>query len=160
VDKKKTDWNKVKTDYLKGLSREEICKKYGLNYKTLDTRINSHKWIDEARKIKGKSKEKLQEKLSETLADRQAQAIQMQESDFLKLVGRCKVVIDTAEIDDLSSIANVLDKSYKNIRQALNIRDTATDLNVTVHKKKTPAEIDAEIAREFLKEIEEIKNKK
>ena len=74
----KTDWEKIKGEYLKGMSRKDICKKFNIKYGTLDNQIKRGNWKQIERNIELKTTEKLEEKISDSISDIQAKFVKKQ----------------------------------------------------------------------------------
>ena len=145
----KHDWNKIKIEFLKGKSREEICKEFGVNYNTLDTRIKRGEWTKAERTIERKTNEKVIEKISESLAEKQARAILQQEehSDFI-LEETIKLYKNNPDyLGHIKLLADTIEKAYKLKRQAIGLKDE-TDLNLVL-KRKEKTYSDEELAEEL-----------
>lgn len=147
----KTDWEKIKAEYIGGKSREEICTEYGIKYKTLDNRIFQGKWNEQIKEFKEKVREKTIEKASESLADRQAKAIleQFEHSDFL-LDESIKLYKSNPDyLGHVKLLADTIEKAYKLKRQAIGLKDE-TDLNLIL-KRKEKEYTDEELKEELKK---------
>lgn len=59
------DWQAVKKDYLKGLSQDELVKKYGINKNTLNVHITGENWTDDRDKMVTVSNKKIIEQTAE-----------------------------------------------------------------------------------------------
>lgn len=147
----KPDWTKIKAEYIGGKSREEICKEYGIKYKTLDNRIFMDKWNEEAKEFKEKVKEKTIEKAAESLAEKQAKAILDQEkhADFIieEIINSYKKSPDQQGY--VKILADTLEKAYKLKRQAIGLKEE-TDLTL-IMKRKEKEYTDEELKEELKK---------
>lgn len=147
--KAKPDWNKIKTEFLKGKSREDICKEFGVNYHTLNTRAIRGKWNQKLKDVESKTNQKVIEKISESLAEKQARAILQQEehSDFI-LEETMKLYKNNPDyLGHVKLLADTIEKAYKLKRQAIGLKDE-TDLNLVL-KRKEKTYSDEELAEEL-----------
>lgn len=126
-EKKSPDWKKIKTDYLKGISRKEICKKYGVKYETLSTRIRQGSWAKQKIVIKQKVNKKTTEKLIESLSDRQARMILKQETDSMVFWQKSLDFLQlSADPSEGKTSVEMFREAVKLARQALQISDKIT----------------------------------
>jgi len=152
--KSSPEWNKIKKDFLNGVPRRDICEKYGLSYATLNRKIHIEEWVKSKEKIIRKTIEKTEEKIIESLSDKQAKYTIEQEKKFALLVAKTLEALEQDPcIENYKTASDILDKSYKNIRQALGMRDIPQDVNLSIHKKKTPAEIEKEMVKSLMEEL-------
>ncbi|EIE01412.1 hypothetical protein [Leptospira licerasiae] len=77
--------DKVKADYLKGLSREEICSLYKITYKQLDHYIRSQNWNEKRREITRKT----EEKFADLIADSKARALAEMNEEAREIIQNC-----------------------------------------------------------------------
>ena len=152
----KTDWEKIKGEYLKGLSREEICDKYKIKYSTLNKRITRDKWNDKRDKIALKVSQKLEEKISDSISDIQAKFVKKQFEFFNEVfddeIQKYKALKSSS---DYSLPTNDLKEAVRMARQAINLFDskneTTGNLNiVNKYKELTAAELEAELLKRGL----------
>ena len=122
----KPDWNKIKLEYLKGMSREEICKKFKVKYDTLDTQIKRGKWVELDRKIDRKTTDKLEENISDILAERQTKVIERQFRVSEKIMDFLETELDSPskDLQKIYSIVTTLKDTIKINRQSVNLNDT------------------------------------
>lgn len=145
----KHDWKKIKSEYVKGASRESICKDYKLNYGTLNKRIVRDKWNDERDKIMAKVSQKFEEKISESLADKQAKFVEKQFSFFNKVFDDEVTKYDSLkDSPDYKLVMNELKEIVKLARQAIGLTDAKTESTVTINKYKELS--DEEIEKELI----------
>lgn len=139
--KKKHNWDKIKIDYLSGKSPKELCKKYKINNKTLDTHINKGKWKNEKDEIKGKSRGILGEKIALSLAEEQEEYIIEQKKNAKSVLVKFNLLLNTIDnAGDLKSLTDALDKANRIIRQALNMPDEY-NLNVNMPRPVFTSEV-------------------
>lgn len=62
---KTTPWNKIKAEYLQGVTPKELAEKYGLTSKQVSNKANSEKWTIESKQIKEKISKNSQDKIQE-----------------------------------------------------------------------------------------------
>ena len=152
----KPDWKKIKLEYIKGKSREEICKEYELKYPTLHSRIVRENWNAELHKIETKVQQKLEEKVSDSLSDKQAKFLERQYKLSEKILNRLEVEFDNSDkLMDLSTAVNTLREGIKLGRSSLNLFDTKTETNTNVnivnkYKELSDSEIEAELIKRGL----------
>lgn len=56
----RTEWNKIKAEYLKGIKPKEIAEKYGIRPKLLHDRASQEGWVAERKRIAENIGEKVQ----------------------------------------------------------------------------------------------------
>nr|DAH54509.1 MAG TPA: RNA polymerase sigma-E factor [Caudoviricetes sp.] len=64
MTKRLTPWNKIKAEYLQGVTPKELAAKYNLTAKQISDKANEEKWVAEKAKISENIREKV-EKLIE-----------------------------------------------------------------------------------------------
>lgn len=130
----KTDWDKIKTDYLKGMSRKDICKKYDVKYGSLDNRIKRENWKQIERNVERKTTEKLEEKLSDSLSELQAKFVKKQYEFFNEMfddeINKYKALKSSP---DYKVVMTDLKEVVRLSRQAINLFDTKTETNANVN---------------------------
>ncbi|TGM87937.1 hypothetical protein [Leptospira licerasiae] len=77
--------DRIQADYLKGLSREEVCSRHGITYKQLDHYIRTQKWNVKRREITRKS----EEKFADIVADSKAHALAEMNEEAREIIQRC-----------------------------------------------------------------------
>ncbi|MCR1794884.1 hypothetical protein [Leptospira sp. id769339] len=76
---------RIQADYLKGLSREEVCSRHGVTYTQLDHYIRKQNWNDKRREITRKS----EEKFADLIADSKAHALAEMNEEAREIILRC-----------------------------------------------------------------------
>lgn len=152
----KHDWEKIKTEYLKGISRRDICEKYKVEYQALSTRIKNGKWKKLKDQIEQKIDQKLEEKISDSISDIQAKFVKKQFEFFNEVfedeIQKYKALKSSP---DYSIPTNDLKEAVRLARQAINLFDskteTSTNLNiVNKYKELSIEEIEAELTKRGL----------
>ena len=152
----KTDWEKIKSEYLKGMSRKDICKKFTIKYGTLDNQIKRGNWKQIERNIELKTTEKLEEKISDSISELQAKFVKKQFEFFNEVfddeIQKYKALKSSS---DYSLPTNDLKEAVRMARQAINLFDskneTTGNLNiVNKYKELTAAELEAELLKRGL----------
>ena len=128
----KTDWSKVEFDFIyNNLSREELCKKYNINYKTLDKHIENGQWVKKRSEILGKAKDKAESIFQDELANRQIKVKNHREingykdiESLDKAISKIQIEIDMGTLDNanlLSTMINTKQKVYDGIFKSLGL---------------------------------------
>ena len=152
----KTDWEKIKGEYLNGLSREEICDKYKIKYSTLNKRITRDKWNEKRDKIVLKVSQKLEEKISDSISDLQAKFVKKQFEFFDEYFDdEIKKYKSLKHSPDYKLTMNDLKEAVRMARQAISLFDnkteTSANLNiVNKYKELSIEELDAELIKRGL----------
>ena len=60
---KTTPWNKIKADYLNGVTPKELAEKYKVKAKTIHEKSSKEKWVSEKTSISKNVQEKVQERI-------------------------------------------------------------------------------------------------
>lgn len=60
---KTTPWNKIKAEYLQGVTPKELAKKYGLTAKQVSDKASREDWVIEKSKINEKTRENIQDRM-------------------------------------------------------------------------------------------------
>jgi hypothetical protein len=125
---KRIDWKKIKADYLAGLPRREIMKKYTVSYDTLDSRIKNEHWTDKRRKFDEKLTNKLTDKSIERSVNSEADEILKVRAQFgatAAAIGR-KISSDFRLVSDpvkLKAMTGALKDCYEVYHKAKGIPD-------------------------------------
>jgi uncharacterized protein YjcR len=130
----KHDWKKIKTEYLKGISNKEICKKYLVKENTLNSKIQRENWKDLRTEIEQKTHSKTTEKLSDSLSELQAKFVKKQYEFFNEMfddeINRYKALKSSP---DYKVVMTDLKEVVRLSRQAINLFDTKTETNANVN---------------------------
>lgn len=99
-----TQWNKIKADYLNGVTPKELAEKYDLDINKIYKKIENDKWASELREIKGKIGNDVQELIKELTNIALAtllKVIQDPESDNKDKVSASKAILDVSGLKSL-----------------------------------------------------------
>jgi CRISPR/Cas system CMR subunit Cmr6 (Cas7 group RAMP superfamily) len=99
-------WNKIKVDYLNGITPKELAEKYKLTAKQIHDKANRDSWVKEKTSIAEKTRENVQERIKELTN--------------LALETLCEVINDpeTSSRDKVSASKAILDVSgLKTLKQ-------------------------------------------
>jgi hypothetical protein len=102
--KQKTDWQKVKRDYIAGKKPAAICEKYNINYNTFTKQRVSGNWLE----IKKKNNKKITIKQAEIIVKNTA------ESDSNR-IGRIKEQANKEWLDAKEKAVASYEKSQKSV---------------------------------------------
>lgn len=109
-------WNKIKAEYLQGVTPKELALKYRLDVNKLYKKIENDNWTSEAREIKGKIGNNIQDKI-EKLTNKALKTLENVLDDELAdhnvKVQASKALIDISglkqqRIDGVSNISNIV----------------------------------------------------
>ena len=96
---KTTPWNKIKADYLNGVSPKELAEKYNIGIDKLYNKIDNDSWAKEKTEINGNIRNSVQERIKdltnlalETLCN----VINDPESDNKDKVSASKAILDVS----------------------------------------------------------------
>ena len=128
----KIDWSKVEFDFIyNNLSRDELCKKYNIKYKTLDSRIHFYKWNEKIRENQEKARKKTESIFQDELANRQIKVKNHREingykdiESLDKAISKIQIEIDMGTLDNanlLSTMINTKQKVYDGIFKSLGL---------------------------------------
>lgn len=82
----KTDWNRIKSEYIAGgISQRQLAKKYNLPWSTLQKRANREKWADSRKEACNKTVQKVIQKTAERKADNAALAADIKRKGLIIL---------------------------------------------------------------------------
>jgi len=101
---KTTPWNKIKAEYLQGVTPKELAEKYQLKAKQISDKANQEKWVAEKTKIYENVRENVQERiqgLTNLALDTLVEVINDSETEKHVKVSACKAILD---ISGLKSI--------------------------------------------------------
>lgn len=152
----KHDWKKIKTEYLKGNSNKDICKKHSIKENTLNSKIQRENWRELRTEIEQKTHSKTTDKISESLSDIQSKWVKKQfeffEEYFDDEVSKYKSLKHSP---DYKPAMADLKEAVRMARQAINLFDSKTEStgNMTVvnkYKELTKEEIQEELVRRGL----------
>lgn len=123
------DWVAIRTEYESGVSRKEICAKYGLYYNTLDSKIRREHWNETRKNVARKVHEKCTNKIVQKKADEAVSNIDRLEKVQSRLIGlieRCMDEMDesprikTLDLERLANASNTLGDSKILVKQEQN----------------------------------------
>ncbi|WP_010572180.1 hypothetical protein [Leptospira kmetyi] len=112
----------IRIYFLRGVSREEICEKFGLTYKKLDNLIQGNNWNEHRKEISGKLRKELEGKivtdLTQTLARLNEESVIF--LDFLK----SRILDEEVSNLDLSFLFKSRNTVIKELLRSLGQPDT------------------------------------
>ena len=122
---KATAWNKIKADYLNGVTPKELAEKYKMDVEKVYKKIENDKWASELREIKGKIGNDVQEKiknLTNLALDTLCKVINDPESDNKDKVSASKAILDVSGLKSLKQeVSGVSGVSVIVNRQAVQV---------------------------------------
>jgi uncharacterized protein YjcR len=101
---KVTAWNKIKADYLNGVTPKELANKYKVKAKTIHEKASKEKWVAEKTSICKNVQEDVQEKikeLSNLALDTLKEVINSPESDNKDKVSAARAILDVSGLKSL-----------------------------------------------------------
>jgi CRISPR/Cas system CMR subunit Cmr6 (Cas7 group RAMP superfamily) len=101
---KTTPWNKIKADYLNGVTPKELAKKYSLTPKQIHDKANRDSWVKEKTSIAEKTREDVQERIKEltNLAlETLCEVIKADDSKYQDKVSASKAILDVSGLKSL-----------------------------------------------------------
>lgn len=99
-----TLWNKIKADYLNGVTPKELAEKHKIDINKLYKKIENDKWAVELREIKGKIGNDVQERIKEltNLAlETLCEVIKAGDSKYQDKVSASKAILDVSGLKSL-----------------------------------------------------------
>ncbi|MBR5012627.1 MAG: hypothetical protein IKY15_01670 [Clostridia bacterium] len=111
---KVTAWNKIKADYLNGVTPKELAEKYKIPAKSIHEKASKENWVDEKASIGKNLKEDVQAKikdLTNLALDTLCKVINDPESDNKDKVSASRAILDVSGLksikQDVSGISGV-----------------------------------------------------
>ena len=111
---KVTAWNKIKADYLNGVTPKELAEKYKIPAKSIHEKASKENWVDEKASIGKNLKEDVQAKikdLTNLALDTLCKVIKYPESDIKDKVSASRAILDVSGLksikQDVSGISGV-----------------------------------------------------
>ena len=102
--KKVIAWNKIKAEYLQGVTPKELAAKYNLKPKQISDKANEEKWVAEKAKVSENVRENVQEKiqeLSNLALDTLAKVINDPRTKKSIKVSACKAILDVSGLKSI-----------------------------------------------------------
>ena len=109
---KATPWNKIKADYLNGVTPKELAEKHKVEIEKLYKKIENDKWAVELREIKGKIGNDVQERIKEltNLAlETLCEVIKAGDSKYQDKVSASKAILDVSGLKSLKQEVTGID---------------------------------------------------
>ena len=109
---KTTPWNKIKVDYLNGVTPKELAEKHKVEIEKLYKKIENDKWAVELREIKGKIGNDVQERIKEltNLAlETLCEVIKAGDSKYQDKVSASKAILDVSGLKSLKQEVTGID---------------------------------------------------
>ena len=101
---KTTAWNKIKADYLKGVTPKELAEKYKIDINKLYNKIDNDSWAKEKTEINENIRNDVQERIKEltTLAlETLCEVIKAGDSKYQDKVSASKAILDVSGLKSL-----------------------------------------------------------
>lgn len=101
---KVTAWNKIKADYLNGVTPKELAEKYKIPAKSIHEKASKENWVDEKASISKNLQEDVQEKiktLTNLALDTLCKVINDPESDNKDKVSASRAILDVSGLKSL-----------------------------------------------------------
>ena len=106
---KATPWNKIKADYLNGVTPKELAEKYKIPAKSIHEKASKESWVDEKASISKNLQEDVQTKikeLSNLALDTLKEVINSPESDNKDKVSAARAILDVSGLKSLKQEVN------------------------------------------------------
>lgn len=126
---KTTPWNKIKADYLNGVTPKELAKKYSLTPKQIHDKANRDSWVKEKTSIAEKTRESVQERIKELTdlaLETLCEVIKADDSKYQDKVSASKAILDISglktqkhELENKGISIVVADKEHKKMLEDL-----------------------------------------
>lgn len=118
----KKDQQKIRFAYLQGSSREEICRKYKIDYKQLDNLIHRNGWKEDFEEIEGK----VREKTALSIISNASSTLARMNTEATELLDLIKKRIYDPEIsnEDLSYLIKSRNTLLRELLRSLGLPDT------------------------------------
>ena len=122
---KATAWNKIKADYLNGVTPKELAEKYKIPAKSIHEKASKENWVEEKASISKNLQEDVQEKiktLTNLALDTLCKVINDPESDNKDKVSASKAILDVSGLKSLKQeVSGVSGVSVIVNRQAVQV---------------------------------------
>lgn len=109
---KTTPWNKIKAEYLQGVTPKELAKKYGLTAEQVSNKAGRDKWTKQKNEIQQKTQENVQDKIQkyvDTIIDNLYNIVIDEDEKTCDRINAGKVIID------ISGLKNVKEKTAEEL---------------------------------------------
>ena len=106
---KTTPWNKIKADYLKGITPKELAEKYKIDINKLYNKIDNDSWAKEKTEINENIRNDVQERIKEltNLAlETLCEVIKAGDSKYQDKVSASKAILDVSGLKSLKQEIN------------------------------------------------------
>ena len=106
---KTTAWNKIKADYLNGVTPKELASKYKITAKQIHEKASKEHWVDEKASICKNLQEDVQERIKEltNLAlETLCEVIKAGDSKYQDKVSASKAILDVSGLKSLKQEIN------------------------------------------------------
>ena len=126
---KTTPWNKIKADYLNGVTPKELASKYKITAKSIHEKASKENWVDEKASICKNVQEDVQEKIK-SLTDKALKALEKviddNESKNIDIISASRAILDISglktqkhEVENKGINIVVADKEHKKMLEDL-----------------------------------------
>ena len=122
---KTTPWNKIKKDYLNGITPKELASKYKITAKSIHEKASKENWVDERASICKNLQESVQE-LTNLALDTLCEVIKADDSKYQDKVSASKAILDISglktqkhEVENKGINIVVADKEHKKMLEDL-----------------------------------------
>ena len=109
---KATPWNKIKADYLNGVTPKELAEKYKISIDKLYNKIDNDSWAKEKTEINGNIRNDVQERIKEltNLAlETLCEVIKAGDSKYQDKVSASKAILDVSGLKSLKQEVTGID---------------------------------------------------
>lgn len=122
---KTTPWNKIKADYLNGVTPKELAEKYKITAKQIHDKAFRDSWVAEKTSISEKTRESVQNRIKELTdlaLETLCSVINDPESDNKDKVAASKAILDVSglkslkqEVSGISGVSVVINREAVNV---------------------------------------------
>lgn len=123
---KTTPWNKIKSEYLQGVTPKELAMKYKLNAKAIHEKASKESWVDEKASISKNMQEITQERiagLTNLALDTLAEVVNDKECEKNTRVQAAKALLDISGLKNSKQVIEGIESGVNVVinREAVNV---------------------------------------
>lgn len=123
---KTTPWNKIKSEYLQGVTPKELAEKYELKAKTIHDKCNKEGWVQEKQSICENLREITQERiagLTNLALDTLAEVVNDKECEKNTRVQAAKALLDISGLKNSKQVIEGIESGVNVVinREAVNV---------------------------------------
>lgn len=107
-----TPWNRIKKEYLEGVTPKELALKYKISAKYIGEKASKENWVDEKAKISKNLQEDVQERikgLTNLALDTLVEVINDKETENNVKVSACKAILDISGLKSIKQDVSGID---------------------------------------------------